>query len=222
LLWKVIIMTIDLDWLDFRPLTRLDAKEHMDACREGKNYLGNFLGWGNQAPSWDFKDHVIWLEDFITSPQPHKSYVLYLQKRLVGFASFGHGIDDYGVQVCYWVRKKYAGQGLGTVLTEMMIHNAFFVHRMHYVDLHIDQNNLGSLAIPKKLNFNLVDEYTEENPEGVQQSGNMQVWSLENPHGMFRRPKEFIPSRRRFGWSQSSLYQSRLSNRSNQPVQLPT
>lgn len=217
---EVFFMAIDLDWLDFRPLSRLDAREHMQACREGRNYLGNFLGWGKFAPNWDFKQHVNWLEEFIKSPEPYSSYVLYLQKRLVGFASFSEGADEYGVQVCYWIRRKYAGQGMGTVLTEMMLHKAFFVNRMHYVDLHIDQNNLGSLGIPKKLNFKLVDEYVEDMPEGDLQSGNMQIWSLENPHAMFRRPKKVIPSRRRFGWSQSYLLQSRMINKSDQPESL--
>jgi hypothetical protein len=88
------------------------------------------------------------------------------------------------VQICYWVTKPFAGYGIATEVTDILVERAFLGYRYNYVELHIDEQNTASKRIPEKLGFSVQDTY--EQKMGKKGSGKMQLWVKENPYPVFR------------------------------------
>ena len=174
-------MKIDIGECFIQRCRPRDALEHMKACQESANYLGDYLGWGVDAPTWNFKQHASWILHHARTTDPHESYCVYFKNKLIGFFSYGSGADKHGIQICYWVRKGYEGNGVATAVTEILTQKAFFPKRFGYVEIHVDKANLASRKVPEKLGFEIDEEYRCL-PHGTKETGEMLVYVKYNPN----------------------------------------
>jgi RimJ/RimL family protein N-acetyltransferase len=194
-------MVIDVNDLVITPTKKSFALEHLRACKDTKKNLGNFLDWGIDAPSWSMKQHLMWTGAAEVMKLPYKSNSVFWQNKLVGVFDLVEGADHYGVQLLYWVRGNYQGNGIATAVVEMLTEQAFLASAWDYLEVHIDQANIGSRKVPEKLGFSVEETY-QMSPMGTKGTGVMDVWVRTNPYSRIVRPAMKEENQRVFGWSQ--------------------
>jgi RimJ/RimL family protein N-acetyltransferase len=112
-------------------------------------------------------------------------YQYYLRERLsgevVGCAGLHRRVGDEGLEIGYWVRSDRVNLGYATETARLLTSAAFrFVPNVQRVEIHMDQANGASAAIPPKLGFRLVQ--IEPRPVGAPgESGRELVWSMSRP-----------------------------------------
>ena len=194
-------MKIDVNDLVIAPAKKEAALEHGKACRDTKNNLGDYLDWGIGAPSWSMKQHLMWVSAAESMKLPYKSTAVFWKNKLVGMFDMVEGADPYGVQLLYWVRGNYQGNGIATAVVEMLTENAFLGTAWDYVEIHVDRANIGSRKVPEKLGFSIDETYLMP-PMGTKGTGEMDVWVKYNPYSRIIRPAMKEENQRVYGWSQ--------------------
>lgn len=179
---------MDKSKLRLRKLRQTDVVEMRHALNDsGSAYLGAFLEWGRKINNVSISElHRIVRED-INSEPPSEHFVIEYGKTLVGFASFGRSSFENGVQITYWIRRKFSGKGIAKWLMVELVVQAFLLRNYDYIEIHTDRENLASARIPQLYGFLKVHEYQEKTPSGYLSSGNMDVWGLENPRSKIGR-----------------------------------
>jgi len=194
-------MKINVDDLIIAPAKKEAVLEHMNACQDTKKNLGSFLDWGINAPSWSFKQHLSWISAAEAMKLPYKSNAVFWNDKLVGMFDLVEGADNYGVQLLYWVRGNYQGNGIATTVAEILTEQAFLASGWDYVELHTDRANVGSRKVAENVGFSIEESY-RMSPMGTKGTGEMVVWVKGNPYSRIIRPALKEENTRVFGWSQ--------------------
>ena len=170
----------DLEDIVLRPITMWDVLKHKRMCESSKHVLGNYLGWAENIGRWEMKQHARWIAIHTKFTGFYEAYGAFLNEQMVGFITFSPAKDFVGIQICYYTNALYSSMGIGTLLTEVMVQRAFIFNNFHYVELHIDIENVASQRIAEKNGFEAVVDY-DCAKSGKLGSGKMQVWVKINP-----------------------------------------
>jgi len=196
---------IDFDDLYFYPISKQMAFDHQRAVKDTPN-LGDFLDWGHSAVTWwNLRDHQKWVNLQSKYPAPYSANAIYWKQQFVGMFVVTKGADKYGAQFLYWVRGNFQGNGIATVITEIFMTKIFSVRDFDYIEIHIDQQNLASQAVPKKLGFEIEDSYRMDRPMGSKGSGMLDVWVKYQPNLVKYRPELVKNKPRSFGWGKALM-----------------
>jgi RimJ/RimL family protein N-acetyltransferase len=173
---------IDFEKLKFRKLSYRDSYQvYLALIESGSNYLGAYLGWGRRIEKYSERAiHKTVVMD-IGQPLPNEHFVVEYCGELIGFGSSGKSSFLEGVQITYWVRKKFAGQGIGMWLVSQMIDYLFFVRDRDLVEIHTDLLNIASARIPEKLGFKVFSHYRQSDNFGYESSREMTIWIKLSP-----------------------------------------
>ena len=200
-------MKINVDDLIIAPIKKEACLEHMQACQDTKKNLGDYLDWGIEAPSWNFKQHLMWISAAEAMKLPYKSNAVFWEEKLVGMVDMVEGADPYGLQLLYWIRGNFQGNGIATTAVEMLTERAFLGSAWDYVEIHVDRANAGSRKVPEKLGFSIEENY-QMSPMGTKGTGEMSVFVKQNPYSRIIRPAMKEENRRVFGGSQMQRLQN--------------
>ena len=107
-------------------------------------------------------------------------YVAYYKTRFAGL--FQHSISDDGkaAQICFWVPKQMAGNGIATAVTGMLTQESFDRYGLNQVSQHIDKANAASNKVAERNGFQIRREYFDE-PYGTKDSGWLVEWIKYKP-----------------------------------------
>ena len=83
-----------------------------------------------------------------------------------------------GMEIGYWVDARYAGRGLGTEAARMLTEVALGLPGVARAEIHCDEANLASAAIPRKLGYRL-DRIDRHQPEAPGERGRRVAWVTE-------------------------------------------
>lgn len=144
--------------LVLRPPVLGDAAELEALIDESFDELHTWMDWATKKMSLDeckqrvMRTHADWLQD--------GEVPIYLFGRdngkLIGGSALGHFNEASGsVEVGYWVRKQFAGQGYITEAISALTTYAFDVLRARRVEIRCDPENARSTAVAKRLGFSL-------------------------------------------------------------------
>jgi RimJ/RimL family protein N-acetyltransferase len=86
----------------------------------------------------------------------------------------GPGVLEIG----YWVAAHRAGRGVGTAVAQALTAVARTVEGCERVEIHCDETNLASAAIPRRLGYTL-DRTEQREPTAAGESDQGQVWVLD-------------------------------------------
>ena len=90
-----------------------------------------------------------------------------------------HGrVGEGGIEIGYWIDARYAGRGLGTEAARMLTEEALALPGVTRVEIHCDEANQASAAIPRKLGYRL-DRIDPHQPEAPGELGRRMVWVTE-------------------------------------------
>ena len=100
---------------------------------------------------------------------------------LVGGAGLHNRIGTGGLEIGYWVHSDRTGRGYATSAAHALVDAAFtYLADVERIEIHMDIANLASIAIPRKLGFQLLREEDRE-ILAKGHTGRGLVWVLDRP-----------------------------------------
>jgi len=96
-------------------------------------------------------------------------------------------VGGIGMHVCgrrearelgYWIAQRHAGAGLAAEAVAALVRVGFEVERLERVEIHCDEENVRSAAVPRKLGFRHDGTLRERSQRGDGSRGGRMVWSL--------------------------------------------
>jgi RimJ/RimL family protein N-acetyltransferase len=97
---------------------------------------------------------------------------------VIGEIGLHRRVGEGGIEIGYWVDARYAGRGLGTQAAGMLTEVALALPGVTRAEIHCDEANLASAAIPRKLGYRL-DRIDRHQPEAPGELGRRLVWVTE-------------------------------------------
>jgi len=172
-------LNINEDLLIITPISPLEAKEHMNLYREGRNKIDDFLELGESFHLYTFKYHAKLLLDMYKSPSDYPAFSIKYGKELVGMFIFSPGKYIGGVQMVYYIRPKFQGRGIASFALKHLSNIAFYNLKYLHIELHIDVDNTASKKVAEKSGFVSSFDYQGE-LIGTKGSGNFEIYTLIN------------------------------------------
>jgi RimJ/RimL family protein N-acetyltransferase len=96
---------------------------------------------------------------------------------LVGEIGLHRRVDDGSAEIGYWIAAGQAGRGFGTLAAEAMTAVALALSGVSRVEIHCDEANKASAAIPRKLGYRL-DRIESRMPEAPGETGRLMIWVM--------------------------------------------
>jgi RimJ/RimL family protein N-acetyltransferase len=94
---------------------------------------------------------------------------------LVGMIGMHRRIGPGGIEIGYWAHARHAGRGYMSAAARVVTDAAMALPYISRVEIHTDEANLRSAAIPRKLGFRL-DRVDAVVPDAPACTGRMQIW----------------------------------------------
>jgi RimJ/RimL family protein N-acetyltransferase len=97
---------------------------------------------------------------------------------LVGAIGLHRRVGDGGIEIGYWIAERQTRRGFGTAAAEALNSVALGLPGVRRVEIHCDEANVASAAIPRKLGYRL-DRVIAHEPEAPGESGRRMIWVRE-------------------------------------------
>ena len=154
-----------------------DAQALVDAVTDSYKHLEPWMTWIKFEPqSVPQREELIktWSEAW-----DHRTEFvmgIFLDDRVVGGTGLHLRGDVNTVEIGYWVHVDYIGRGIATQVSRALTETAFALWaEIDTVEIHHDQANEASAAVPQRLNFERFATSNRE-PEAAGESGVMYRW----------------------------------------------
>jgi RimJ/RimL family protein N-acetyltransferase len=148
--------------------------------------LQQWLPWAQTMPTVEDELAVLTTGTAAFDADEEWAYMLYELEtgELVGGAALHRRVGPGAVEIGYWVRSDRTKRGYATSAARALT-DAVFTHRpdIERLEIHMDQANLASAAVPAKLGFRLEREDDRE-VLAVGESGRGFVWVLTRPDSL--------------------------------------
>ena len=103
------------------------------------------------------------------------SVLLWPGPTVVGEIGLHRRVGDGGMEIGYWIDSRFAGNGIGTEAARLLTGAALALDGVTRVEIHCDEANKASAAIPRKLGYQL-DRIDRHDPEAPGEMGRRMVW----------------------------------------------
>jgi len=144
-------------WMPWATREAADAQAQRARCREAEH-------------SWDDDAEYI--------------YVLRAEPAGPVIGSFGlhRRIGPGALEIGYWMHADFTGRGYATACAGALTQAALALPDITRVEVHTDEANTISAAIPRRLGYRL-DRVDERPPDAPSESGRLQIWVMERAAG---------------------------------------
>jgi RimJ/RimL family protein N-acetyltransferase len=106
------------------------------------------------------------------------SVLLAADRVLIGEIGLHSRPADGGIEIGYWIDVRYSGRGLGTEAAGALTSVALALPGVTQAEIHCDEANQASAAIPRKLGYRL-DRIDDHEPEAPGERGHRMIWVLQ-------------------------------------------
>jgi RimJ/RimL family protein N-acetyltransferase len=97
---------------------------------------------------------------------------------LAGAIGLHRRVGDGGIEIGYWIAERQTRRGFATAAAEALTSVALALPGVRRVEIHCDEANTASAAIPRKLGYRL-DRVIAHEPEAPGESGRRMIWVRE-------------------------------------------
>ena len=97
------------------------------------------------------------------------------ETQLLGIASLHRRVGPGAVEIGYWVAKDHVGRGVATAAARVLTDAGLALDDVTHVEIHCDEANVRSAAIPARLGYRLV-RVDDKPPVAPLETGRNQVW----------------------------------------------
>ncbi len=97
------------------------------------------------------------------------------EDEIVGIIGLHRRIGPRAAEIGYWTHVDYSGRGFMTAAAKAVTDAAEALDDVDRVEIHTDEANVRSAAIPRKLGYRL-ERVDVRRPEAPGESGRLQIW----------------------------------------------
>jgi RimJ/RimL family protein N-acetyltransferase len=97
---------------------------------------------------------------------------------LAGAIGLHRRVGDGGIEIGYWIAAQQTRRGFGTAAAGALTSVALGLPGVKRVEIHCDEANVASAAIPRKLGYRL-DRIDDHEPEAPGETGRRMIWVRE-------------------------------------------
>ncbi|MEV4557661.1 GNAT family N-acetyltransferase [Kitasatospora sp. NPDC049285] len=155
-----------------------DAPGLNAAVTANLDHLRPWMPWAQQTPTlsgsleMSVRGEQIWEQgtDFM--------YVLGLDDdpaKVIGALGLHGRIGPGALEIGYWVDREHTGRGLATAAARALTGAALGLPGIERVEIHCDEANAASAAVPRKLGYAL-DRIADEEPTAPAETGRKMIW----------------------------------------------
>jgi ribosomal-protein-serine acetyltransferase len=153
-----------------------DADALGRAVVDNLDHIRPWLPWALNLP--DDEAGVLeamrqWIVGAVANPD--EVVGLFIDGEVVGGSGLHPRIGPGGLEIGYWVHRRFTRRGIATTTSRAMTDHAFAQSEIDRVEIHHDKANIASEGIPRALGFSLVEELAAV-PQTPQQSGVHLIW----------------------------------------------
>lgn len=95
--------------------------------------------------------------------------------QVIGCFGLHRRVGPGAIEIGYWVHVDFTGRGYATAGTRALTQAALALPDVTRVEVHTDEANTISAAIPRRLGYRL-DRVDERPPDAPAESGRLQIW----------------------------------------------
>jgi RimJ/RimL family protein N-acetyltransferase len=134
-------------------LDDLDALQ--EAIEESRDHLRPWMFWADQTRD----ETATFLRGAIDKWDAGEEFTYLLVssggRRVLGGAGLHHRLGPDALEIGYWLRADATGRGLMTATAAVLTNTAFALDRIDRVEIHCDEANVRSAAVPRRLGYTL-------------------------------------------------------------------
>jgi RimJ/RimL family protein N-acetyltransferase len=143
------------------------------------DHLKGWMPWAQSPPTAEsvraFFEPAA--RDFGGSSAANYAITLAATGEYVGGCGLHPRVGEGGVEIGYWVDPRHEGRGLITEAAGLLTTAAFRLPGISRVEIHCDQANLKSAAVPARLGYRL-DRIEPDEPTAPREVGRSMIWVI--------------------------------------------
>jgi RimJ/RimL family protein N-acetyltransferase len=157
-----------------------DVAVQKAAVNDSLEHLRPWMPWAASAATEESVGE--YLRSAVAAFDAGKSFDFSIRDRatdeVIGGCGLMARIGPGALEIGYWVAASRAGTGVGTAAASALVETARGMDGVRRLEIHCDEGNVRSAAIPRKLGFRL-DRVEQREPTAPGESDRSQVWILD-------------------------------------------
>ncbi len=164
-----------VDGTTLRAWRPADAPALHAAVLESFESLHPWMPWAEQRPR--ARDHEAFIDTAIEQWETGAAYLygMFDGERLLGTIGLHTRVGPGAFDLGYWLHVDHTGRGLATRAAGALTDLALALPGIERVEIHCDEANTASAAIPRRLGYRL-DRIEDRVPEAPAESGRRMIW----------------------------------------------
>ncbi len=142
------------------------------------DHLRPWMPWAQQAPTLPESEQLSVRGEAAWDEGSDFLYLLGLDAEpalvIGGFGLHGR-IGPGALEIGYWVHREHTGRGLATAAARALTSAALALPGITRAEIHCDESNAASAAVPRKLGYTL-DRIVQEAPTAPAETGRKMIW----------------------------------------------
>ncbi|WP_180356386.1 MULTISPECIES: GNAT family N-acetyltransferase [Kitasatospora] len=169
------------DGFVLRRRTLADADTVNEVIVRDLEHLRPWMAWATTAPTLERSREMTKIGWQLWEDGTDFMYVLGRADQpgsVLGMFGLHRRIGPGAIEIGYWVAREYTGRSLATNGAAALTEAALALPDVERVEIHCDQANAASAAVPRKLGYRL-DRVHEESPTTPAETGKKLIWIKE-------------------------------------------
>jgi RimJ/RimL family protein N-acetyltransferase len=171
---------IDAGAVVLRRWSRDDLPQQLAAVAANLDHLRPWMAWAAEPPTSESTGD--YLRAAVAAFDAGTSFDFSIRDRstdeVIGSCGLMARIGPGALEIGYWVSASRAGAGVATAAAVALVETARRMDGVQRLEIHCDERNVRSAAIPRRLGFRL-DRVESRDPIAPGESGRNQVWVLD-------------------------------------------
>jgi RimJ/RimL family protein N-acetyltransferase len=164
-----------------RPWVPAGASALHVAVLDSFEILHRWMPWAAERPT--IGDQQAFVDSAISQWDTDEAYLYGIfdpDERLLGTAGLHTRIEPAVFDIGYWLHIDHTGKGLATRATAALTVAGLAVPGIERIEIHCDETNIASAAIPRRLGYRL-DRIENKEREAPAESGRRMIWVKSHP-----------------------------------------
>jgi RimJ/RimL family protein N-acetyltransferase len=163
-----------------------DAGAFAEAVRESLDHLRHWMPWAVPvaAETPVQRDRLVMADASWADGTDYEFAILPAdQRRVIGGCGLMRRIGPGAIEIGYWIHVDHTRQGHATAAAGALTDAAWTLPDVERVEIHCDEANVASAAVPARLGYRL-DRIEDDEPQAPAVSGRSMIWIAERPAGV--------------------------------------
>jgi RimJ/RimL family protein N-acetyltransferase len=160
-----------------------DAAAFADAVRESLDHLRRWMPWAVPVATEAVvqRDRLVMADASWADGSDYQFAILPADEaRVIGGCGLMRRIGPGAIEIGYWVHVDHTRRGHATAAAGALTDAAWALPDVERVEIHCDEANVASAAVPARLGYRL-DRIEDDEPTAPAVSGRSMIWIAERP-----------------------------------------